>query len=61
MKVYSYKLAKKILSLKPFEKFRKDLEKMSMVIDSMQLWIENRIVDGTIPEELLARAEEQQK
>jgi len=27
----------------------------------MQLWIENRIVDGTIPEELLARAEEQQK
>jgi hypothetical protein len=34
---------------------------MSMVIDSMQLWIENRIVDGTIPEELLARAEEQQK
>ncbi|MBR5754247.1 MAG: alpha/beta hydrolase [Erysipelotrichaceae bacterium] len=27
VKVYSYKLAKKILSLKPFEKFRKDLEK----------------------------------
>ena len=27
---------------------------MSMVIDSMQLWIENRIVDGSIREELLS-------
>ena len=30
---------------------------MSMVIDSMQLWIENRIVDGTIPEEILRTGE----
>ena len=37
-----------------FTAIRKDLEKMSMVIDSMQLWIENRIVDGSIREELLS-------
>ena len=43
-----------------FLSIRKDLEQMSMVIDSMQLWIENRIVDGTIPEEILSRTEEQQ-
>ena len=40
-----------------FLAIRKDLEKMSMVIDSMQLWIENRIVDGSIPEEILRTGE----
>ena len=37
--------------LKDFNAIRKDLEKMSMAIDSMQLWIENMIAAGEIDQE----------
>ena len=33
---------------KHFREIKKNLEKMSMAIDSMQLWIDNMIVDGKI-------------
>ena len=36
--------------VKDFKKIRSDLEKMSMTIDSMQLWIDNAIADGVIDE-----------
>ena len=39
--------------LKDFVAIRKDLEKMSMAIDSMQLWIENMIASGEIDQEAL--------
>lgn len=34
--------------IKDFKKIRSDLEKMSMTIDSMQLWIDNSIAAGEI-------------
>lgn len=34
--------------IKDFKRIRKDLEKMSMAIDSMQLWLENMVVAGKI-------------
>jgi len=33
---------------KDFKEIKKNLEQMSMAIDSMQLWIDNMIVDGKI-------------
>lgn len=36
-----------------FKKIRSDLEKMSMTIDSMQLWIENSIAAGEMDEKIL--------
>ena len=39
--------------LKDFNTIRKDLEKMSMTIDSMQLWIENMIAAGEIDQDEL--------
>ena len=38
---------------KDFREIKKNLEKMSMAIDSMQLWIDNMIVDGKIEKDLL--------
>ncbi len=35
-----------------FKKIRSDLEKMSMTIDSMQMWISNKIAEGKISKEL---------
>lgn len=34
--------------IKDFTRIKKDLEEMSMAIDSMQLWIDNMIADGRI-------------
>ena len=34
--------------IKDFKRIKKDLEQMSMAIDSMQLWIDNMIADGRI-------------
>ena len=34
--------------MKDFLTIKRDLEKMSMTIDSMQLWLENKIADGQI-------------
>ncbi len=39
--------------IKDFKSIKKDLEKMSMAIDSMQLWLENMIVDGKIAKDAL--------
>lgn len=37
--------------IKDFKRIKKDLEQMSMAIDSMQLWIDNMIADGRISKE----------
>lgn len=34
--------------IKDFKRIKKDLQQMSMAIDSMQLWIDNMIADGRI-------------
>ena len=34
--------------LKDFKRIKNDLEKMSMAIDSMQLWLENMVIAGKI-------------
>ena len=36
-----------------FRKIRADLEKMTMTIDSMQLWIDNKIAEGKISQRLV--------
>ena len=36
-----------------FKRIKKDLEQMSMTIDSMELWIDNMIADGKIEKEAL--------
>ena len=37
--------------LKDFKAIKKDLDKMSMTIDSMQLWLDNMIADGKLSRE----------
>ena len=36
-----------------FQRIKNDLEQMSMTIDSMQLWIDNKIVEGKIEKDAL--------
>lgn len=35
-----------------FRQIRSDLEKMSMTIDSMQMWISNKIAEGIVSKEI---------
>ena len=35
-----------------FKQIRSDLEKMSLTIDSMQMWISNKIAEGSVSKEL---------
>lgn len=37
--------------IKDFKTIKSDLEKMSMAIDSMQLWLDNKIAAGEINKE----------
>ena len=39
--------------IKDFKNIKKDLEQMSMAIDSMQLWLDNMIADGKIAKDAL--------
>ena len=39
--------------IEDFRAIRSDLEKMSLTIDSMQMWIDNKIAEGTISEKLV--------
>ena len=39
--------------MKDFKNIKKDLEQMSMAIDSMQLWLDNMIADGKIAKDAL--------
>ncbi len=39
--------------MKDFKEIRQNLEQMSMAIDSMQLWLDNMIMDGKIDRALL--------
>ncbi len=38
--------------IKDFKTIKSDLEKMSLTIDSMQMWISNKIAEGKVSEEL---------
>jgi len=40
--------------IKDFKRIRSELEKMSMTIDSLQLWIDNMIASGKIDEDALS-------
>lgn len=39
--------------IRDFKSIRSDLEKMSMTIDSMELWLDNMIAEGKIKRELI--------
>ena len=39
--------------MKDFQSIRRNLQKMSLAIDSMQLWLENMVADGKIDKDLL--------
>lgn len=38
--------------IEDFKRIRSDLEKMSLTIDSMQMWISNKIAEGEVSQEL---------